>query len=82
MRLRRILPLVVILPLAGCYNLLIVNVGIGNKNAAALAAEMTPEAFCAALATPTFEFRRNDERFRQEAIKLCADLKKEKESKK
>jgi hypothetical protein len=73
---------IALLPLTGCYNLLIVNVGVGNKAAAALSAQMTPEAFCAALATPTFEFRRDNDSFMQEAIKMCANLKeKEKRAK-
>jgi len=37
------------LHLTGCYNLVVVNVGVGNKSAAASAAPFDLEAYCAAL---------------------------------
>jgi hypothetical protein len=35
----------------GCYNLVVINVGIGNKSAAAVAAPLDPVVECAALAS-------------------------------
>jgi hypothetical protein len=40
-----------LLLLTGCYNLIVVNVGVANKSAAALAYPMDAKTFCEALAT-------------------------------
>ena len=37
------------LTLTGCYNLIVVNVGVANKSASADAAPFNLEAYCAAL---------------------------------
>ena len=38
----------------GCYNLVVINVGIGNKSAASVAAPLDPAVQCAALAAANF----------------------------
>jgi hypothetical protein len=48
---KRIYPLFLLLPLCGCYNLLVVNVGAANKSASSLATPLDPAVACAALAT-------------------------------
>ena len=41
--------------LSGCHSLIVINAGIANKSAAALAAPIDPAAFCAALTQKVFK---------------------------
>lgn len=42
--------IIALMPLNGCYSLLVVNLGVVNKSAAANGAPLDPEVACAALA--------------------------------
>ena len=46
-RIVSVLLFLLLLPSLGCYNLVVVNVGVANKSAAA--APLPPEAYCLAL---------------------------------
>jgi hypothetical protein len=45
----KVCAVVIALALTGCYNLIVVNVGVANKSASADAAPFNLEAYCAAL---------------------------------
>ena len=47
--------IIALMPLNGCYSLLVVNLGVVNKSAAANGAPLDPEVACAALAPFRFK---------------------------
>jgi hypothetical protein len=49
------------LSLAGCYSVLMLNLGV-NRNATALAAPLDEDVFCAALAAPIIKAAPTDQR--------------------
>jgi hypothetical protein len=60
------------LHLTGCYNLVIVNVGVGNKSAAASAAPFDLEAYCAALTGQPFVISgQKGTQITSQAVKMC-----------
>jgi hypothetical protein len=72
--------LVFLLPLTGCYNIVVINVGVGNKSAAAIAAPFDLEAYCAALANHSLhlDMGAGQPKFEQESERLCESVAKKK----
>lgn len=63
------------LSLTGCYNIVVINIGVGNKSAAAIAAPFNLEAFCAALANHGLNLQLGgDTKFEQDSEKLCESV--------
>jgi hypothetical protein len=63
-----------LLPMMGCYNLVVLNVGI-NKTATAQAAPMDAETFCEALTSGGISLQGGGRAIRQ-AQQFCAKVKK------
>jgi hypothetical protein len=66
--------------LTGCYNLIVVNVGVANKSAAALAYPMDAKTFCEALASGGIELSRDGNTLEQ-AQQFCETLAAKKKGK-
>jgi hypothetical protein len=47
--------MLLLLPLVGCHSLILVNVGLANKAAAAQSVPMPAQAYCMALAAPDID---------------------------
>jgi hypothetical protein len=67
--------------LTGCYNIVVINVGVANKSAAALAAPFDLDAFCAALAAHSLhlDMGENAPKLEQQSERLCESYEKKKE---
>lgn len=64
-----------LLLLTGCtHNLIVVNWGIGNKTAAAMAPDFTPEAYCMALISPNISFKKLPPTLTTEQHEYCEDV--------
>ncbi len=71
----RLLALAISLLLTGCtHTLVVVQWGIGNKNAAALAPDFTPEAYCMALLSPNISFKKLPPTLTTEQHEYCQDV--------
>lgn len=72
----KLLATIAALLLTGCYNLVVINLGVGNKTAAALAAPIDIEAFCAALQNRAITLNTRKTDLDQQAELLCETVNK------
>jgi hypothetical protein len=70
--------------LTGCHSLIVVNIGIGNKAAAALDTPMSARAYCLALLAPDIDIRghRKLPNVSADQQDFCSDVLKQTEPKK
>lgn len=78
---RHVIAAAIALVLTGCYNIVVINVGVANKSAAALAAPFDLEAFCAALANHSVQIEFGSTKAQQEYERLCENAEKKKGTK-
>jgi hypothetical protein len=69
-----------VLLLSGCYNIVVLNIGVANKSASALAAPFDLDAFCAALAAHSLhlDMGENAPKLEQQSERLCENFEKNK----
>jgi hypothetical protein len=58
----------------GCYNLVVVSVGVGNKSAASLASPLDPKVACAALASAKISLTGTDKGMTADEVKTCENI--------